>query len=324
MKTLWKLLPASMLILATLPLTGITADSDYTKATLPVSASSHPESHTLFSSSDEAVAAFVFALRKEDQKLVGHILGRSAIPYVYSKDKSVSRMSVERFLNAYDEKSSLRYKDDTSAELLVGEQEWPLPFPLIKTGAQWHFDAVAGVEEWKQRRIGGNEIAAIQISLAYADAQREYVLRDRNQDGLLEYAQRFDSTSGQHDGLYWPVAEGEELSPMGEAFAYAHQEAGNKTVTRLAKSYHGYYFKILTRQGSSAPGGAFDYMTRSRLIGGFALIAYPEQYAVTGIKSFIINHQGIVYSKDLGVRTSQLVRKIEAYNPDTSWSKESD
>jgi len=324
MKTLLNILPASVFVLINLPLsvqaTAINiGDQAVTVHHTPVS-----RRQLTFATPEEAVTQLADALRQSDHVRVRKILGEKAIPEEYSSDKLFNQMSYEKFLLAFDEKNSLDLLSNDKAVLIVGALDWPLPFPLVKSGTQWHFDDVAGAREWKNRRIGSDEIAAIQVSLAYADAQREYVLMDRNSDGLLEYAQKIASTPGQYDGLYWATGENESLSPMGQAFADAHQSLQRRIPTDSGHAYHGYYFKILTAQGSSAPGGAFSYLAKDRMIGGFALIAYPEKYAITGVKSFMINHQGVVYSKDLGSRTQTLIPKIITYNPDASWTKESD
>ena len=324
MKTLLNFLPASVFVLinctlsaqATIVEIGIENTTSYG---IPA----HSQQLT-FATPEEAVTNLVGALRENDHIKVRKILGEKAIPEEYASDKLFNQMSYEKFLLAFDEKNGLDLVGNDRAIITVGALDWPLPFPLVKRGTQWHFDDVAGAREWKNRRIGSDEIAAIQVSLAYADAQREYVLMDRNSDGLLEYAQKIASTPGRHDGLYWATGENESLSPMGQAFADAHQSLKRRILTDSGHAYHGYYFKILTAQGSSAPGGAFSYLTKDRMIGGFALIAYPEKYAITGIKSFMISHQGVVYSKDLGSRTQTLVPKITTYNPDVSWTKESD
>ena len=277
--------------------------------------------HATFASSEDAVTGLVAAMRSNDRKLMHQILGAEADRYIHSKDAAVDNEARAKFLLAYDEKSRIESKGDALAILHVGNDDWPLPFPLVNRGGRWHFDAKAGEQEWQDRRIGKNELSTIQVALAYVDAQREYVLKDRNQDGLLEYAQRIVSSAGQHDGLYWPRAEGEPVSPMGQAFAKASKSVHG--VSQLeSKPYHGYFFRILTAQGKSAPGAALDYMVKGKLIGGFALIGYPAKYRESGIKTFIVNHDGIVYSKDLGPQTASAADAISSFDPDPSWQKE--
>ena len=277
--------------------------------------------HTNFATPDDAVVGLVAAMRSNHHRLMHQILGPEADRYLQSKDAAVDSDARAKFLAAYDEKSRIESKGDALAILHVGNDDWPLPFPLVNRGGRWHFDAKAGEQEWQDRRIGKNELSAIQVALAYVDAQREYVLKDRNQDGLLEYAQRIVSSAGQHDGLYWPRAEGEPVSPMGQAFAKASKSVHG--VSQLeSKPYHGYFFRILTAQGKSAPGAGLNYMVKGKLIGGFALIGYPAKYRESGIKTFIVNHDGIVYSKDLGPQTASAAEAVASFDPDPSWQKE--
>jgi hypothetical protein len=227
--------------------------------------------HVTFESTKDAVIGLVAAMRSNSRKRMHQVLGSEADRYIQSKDSAVDNEARAQFLAAYDEKSRIELKGHSLAILHVGTDDWPLPFPLVKRGGRWHFDAKAGEREWQDRRIGENELSAIQVSLAYVDAQREYVLKDRNQDGLLEYAQRIISSDGQHDGLYWPRVESEPASPMGQAFAAANKSA--HAIGKLGSNpYHGYFYRILTAQGKSAPGGALNYMVKGKLIGGFALI----------------------------------------------------
>lgn len=277
--------------------------------------------HASFASAEDAVARLVAAMRSNNRKLMYEVLGPDADRYIQSKDAAFDNEARAKFLAAYDETSRIEPKSDALAVLHVGKDDWPLPFPLVKRGGRWHFDAKAGEQEWQDRRVGENELSAIQVSLAYVDAQREYVLKDRNQDGLLEYAQHIVSSERQHDGLYWPRAQGEPVSPMGQAFAAANKAA--RGVRKLeSQPYHGYFFRILTAQGKSATGGAMDYIVKGKLIGGFALIGYPAKYRASGIKTFIVNHDGIVYSKDLGPQTASVAQMINSFDPDPSWQKE--
>ncbi|MFI5317233.1 MAG: DUF2950 domain-containing protein, partial [Myxococcota bacterium] len=194
--------------------------------------------------------------------------------------------------------------------------------PLVRKGDQWHFDAAAGRKEILARRVGRNELATIQVCLAYVDAQREYGSKDRNADGLFEYAKKFRSTPGQQDGLYWPAEPNEPESPLGEFVADARSEgyAGKPAGT----PYHGYLFKILTAQGPHAAGGAYDYLVRGRMLGGFALVAYPAQYGNSGVMTFLVNHDDVVYSKDLGPDTKKIAAAMKRFDPDSTWKKEED
>jgi hypothetical protein len=204
--------------------------------------------------------------------------------------------------------------------LVYGDDDFPFAIPIVKKGEQWHFDTDAGRSEILARRIGRNELATIQVCLAYVDAQREYGSTDRDGDGLFEYAQKFRSTPGKEDGLYWPSEPGQPESPLGELVADARSEgyAGKPQ----GSPYHGYLFKLLKAQGPHAEGGAYDYVVRGNMIGGFALVAYPAQYGVSGIMTFVVNHDGVVYSKDLGPNTTKLAAAMTRYDPDSSWKKE--
>ncbi len=200
------------------------------------------------------------------------------------------------------------------------------PYPLVKKGDRWRFDTAAGNEEVVARRIGANELFTIDAALAIVDAQREYATRDWDGDGLLVYAARFASTPGKKDGLYWNAQPGEAESPLGPLAARAAAEGygksgGAKGKTGQSAPYHGYHYRLLTQQGADAPGGAYSYLVGNKLLGGFALIAYPAQYGVTGVMSFIVNHDGVVFEKDLGPDTARLAREMKAYNPDKSWKE---
>jgi hypothetical protein len=206
--------------------------------------------------------------------------------------------------------------------LLIGQDGWPLPIPVVKEGDAWRFDTAAGKEEILNRRIGRNELNTIQVCLAYVDAQREYARAPREGDGLLTYAMKFRSDEGRHNGLYWPTKAGEELSSLGVLVANARAEGyARKTSEAKPTPYHGYVYRILTAQGPDAPGGAHDYIVNGKMIGGFALVAYPVQYGDSGVMTFIVNHQGIVYEKDLGTDTEHIARAMQAYNPDNTWKQ---
>ena len=331
----FKMLPA-LLLLPLLPLISPSCQAQ-TAGSATASASAGSHAHTRgaehlrsYATPQEAVSALVAALHSDDHRQLHAILGRTADHYIRPKEADPGLSARTAFLAAYDEKARIDMKTGKQAVLYVGNIDWPLPFPLVMRHHRWQFDTPAGEREWQDRRIGANELAAIQVSLAYVDAQREYVQRDRNQDGLLEYAQNIVSQSGQHDGLYWPAAEGETPSPMGAAFAAARHLADNSAKAAPDSAgasdiqpFHGYLFRILTAQGSAVRGGAIDYMVNGKLIGGFALLAYPARYRETGIKTLIVNHDGVVYSKDLGPDTPALAAAMPAYNPDASWQKES-
>ena len=197
-------------------------------------------------------------------------------------------------------------------------EDFPFPIPLVRNNAKWRFDTAAGRREILYRRIGRNELDAIEACLAYVDAQNDYAEQDRTGAGAGIYAQHIVSTPGRKDGLYWPASEGGE-SPLGELVAQATSEGYRVGGPRAP--FHGYYYRILTRQGPAAPGGTMDYVVHGRMIGGFALVAYPAQYGVSGVTTFIVNQDGIVYQKDLGWDTTKLAQAMKAYNPDATWKK---
>ena len=274
-----------------------------------------------FASPEEAVEALVTALRSNDVNALEAIFGPGSQDLFISGDPVKDQSGRELFLKFYDEKNRLEGTAD-KVFLSVGGDDWPLPIPIVKRDALWRFDAKEGMDEILARRIGRNELSVIQVCLAYVDAQREYVIKDRDTDSLLEYAQKFRSDPGKKNGLYWNVKEGEEQSPLGPLFAAAHEkgytakQSGGKPVP-----YHGYYYRILKAQGKNAPGGAYDYMVNGQMIGGFALVAYPARYASSGVMTFIVNHDGVVYEKDLSDNTENAVLAMKLFNPDGTWKK---
>ena len=213
--------------------------------------------------------------------------------------------------------------EDRSALLQIGSENWPFPIPLIEQEGRWFFDTLAGKEEVLNRRVGKNELGAMAVCRAYVNAQREYASQDRNGDEVLEYAQHLRSTTGAHDGLYWPVRQGDELSPLGPLVAAARGEGyrrQTKILTEAQSPYHGYYYKILTRQTKHAPGGKYNYIIHGHMIGGFALVAWPAQWGNSGIMTFIVNQQGKIYQKNLGPKTDTIAPAMTQYNPDSTWT----
>ena len=273
-----------------------------------------------FPSPEEGVRALIDAAKKDDEKALLEILGPEAKPIIDSGDPVSDRESREWFVKSYEKANSLVKSGDTTVFLQIGTDEWPFPIPLVKESAGWRFDTAEGKEEVLNRRIGRNELDVIQVCLAYVDAQREYYRRDPDGDLLLQYAQKFISTKGKRDGLYWESTPGEEESPFGPLVAQAraggYKGGGGKPVP-----YHGYYYKILTGQGKDAPDGAYDYLVRGKMMGGFAMVAYPAQYGSSGIMTFIVNHDGVVYQKDLGDNTDALAKRMTGFDPDQTWKK---
>jgi hypothetical protein len=271
-----------------------------------------------FATVEEAVKAAVEAARKGDEKELTAVFGPGSKELMHSGDAVADKQRRADFLKAYDEKNRLVTEGENTV-LVVGKDDWPLPIPLVKKGNRWAFDAVKGKQEVINRRIGRNELDAIQVVLAYVDAQREYAMKDRDGDGLLEYAQSFRSDSGKKNGLYWQAKSGEEESPLGAFAARAVKEgykAGDKPVP-----FHGYYYRILTAQGKDAAGGAYSYIVKGSMIGGFALVAYPAEYGNSGVMTFIVNHDGKVFQKDLGKNTATTAAAMKEYNPDKTWTE---
>jgi Protein of unknown function (DUF2950) len=272
-----------------------------------------------FASPDEAVQAFVAALRAADTKVLVAVLGSEGRTLVSSGDPVADRQSREFFLQAYDASSKL-VPDGDRAVLQVGADDWPFPIPLVRQGERWRFDVRQGREEIVARRIGRNELYTMQTCLAYVDAQREYYSEDRNGDGILEYAQRFDSTPGKRDGLYWPTQPGELPSPLGELVVRA-RAAGYRREGPGPTPFHGYLYRILTAQGPAATDGAYEYLLRGHMIAGFALVAFPAQYGASGVMTFMVNHDGVVYQKDLGPSTRSMTSAMRTFNPDGTWER---
>jgi hypothetical protein len=267
---------------------------------------------------DAAVDALVAAAKADDEKAALVVFGKDGEDIISSGDKVSDEDIRKRFVAAYDAKHQIVMKGDDKATLVIGEKDYPFAVPLVRKAGLWSFDTEAGRREVLYRRIGHNEISAIQTSLAYVDAQNEYADKDRG-DGAGVYAQRFISQDGKKDGLYWPTAAGEEESPLGELFAAATKQGYHSGEGR--SPYHGYYYKILTKQGPAVTGGALDYVVKGRMIGGFGLVAYPAQYRNSGVMTFIVNQSGTVYQKDLGWDTPVVAEEITAYNPDKTWTK---
>ncbi|HTT07287.1 MAG TPA: DUF2950 domain-containing protein [Gammaproteobacteria bacterium] len=274
-----------------------------------------------FASPEEAVEALVKAARDGETGGLLNVLGPAGNKLVYSGDPVADKLGREKFVTKYDAAHKIERQNDTTAILSIGDEAWPFAIPIVKEGGAWRFDTAKGAQEILTRRIGRNELNAIEVCRAYVDAQREYASVDRNGDGILEYAQKFRSSPGRHDGLYWDVQGGEEESPMGPMVASARAEGyGGKEPHRQRAPYHGYYYKILIRQGAAAMAGAFDYVVNGHMIGGFALVAFPAKYGGSGIMTFIVNQDGTVYQKNLGPDTAAIARQMTIFNPDLTWT----
>lgn len=268
-----------------------------------------------FASPEEAVAALVAAARAADRAALLQLFGSDAKEIVDSGDPVADRNAVERFVASYDTHHQLTEEGDTQQWLEVGADDWPLPVPLVKDADGWFFDGEAGEDEIVSRRIGRNELAAIQACLAFVDAQREYYARDPDGAPLLHYARRFASSQGKRDGLYYPTQDGEKPSPLGPAFDAASAQ-GYSFKSGEPVPFHGYFFKILEGQGPKAPGGAYSYVVGDYMVGGYALVAYPAVYGVSGVMTFFVNHDGDVYQKNLGPQTAEKAKALTLFDLD--------
>jgi hypothetical protein len=275
-----------------------------------------PSAQRAFASPEEAVTALVQALKGHDRAAALAILG--ADEWISSGDAVADRAARDRFVGSYETKHAIAL-DGNTAKLTVGADDYPFAFPIVKTGDRWRFDAAAGRDELLARRIGQNELYAINVLQAIVDAQRDYASEDRNGDGVLAYAQKFASSPGKRDGLYWPVKAGEAPSPLGELVADAAGQGYKKEKGPTA--FHGYYYRMLKGQGKNAGSGALDYVVKGRAIGGFAVVAYPARYANSGIMTFIVNQDGKVYQADLGRDTQAKASGMQRFDPGKGWSE---
>jgi len=279
----------------------------------------HPPQQ-LFDTPDAAVDAFVAAVKSNDPKSIFAVLGPGSGKLINSGDPVLDQQARQRFLDSYAAKHALVAEDDSTTILEVGPDSWPTPIPLVKTTGGWRFDAPAGAQQILNRRIGRDEIAAIRGCLFYVDAQNDYFDRAKRGRGTGFYAQRLVSTEGHYDGLYWPVAEGEPLSPLGPLVQQAESEGYPSDLVKGRRtSYQGYYYHILTAQGPNADGGAKSYVADGKMIAGFALVAWPARYGASGVQTFIVDQDGIVFQKDLGPDTARAAAAITRYDPDPSW-----
>jgi DUF2950 family protein len=283
--------------------------------TLPLLSASSPGE--VFSSPEKAVEAFVGAVRNFNYDRLIAIFGPGSDRLFKTHDPTADQNLRTAFISLYDKKHEIVNNTDGSRVLIVGPDKWPFPVPLTKSGNGWAFDSPAGFEEIINRRIGRDELAAIQTILAVADAQREYYRRNPTGSDLLSYAEKFRSTEGKKDGLYWKVKPGEAQSPLGAFVADASDEGYSKE----SSTYYGYRYRLLTSQGPNAPGGAYDYIIRGKQVFGFAVLAYPAAYGDSGIMTLMVSHSGIVYQRDLGDKTQELAEKITSFDPGQGWTK---
>ncbi len=277
------------------------------------------ESQATFANPGAAMTALQTAVASNDTQRILKILGPDSKDLVSSDDPVADKEGRRRFLEAHKARCTLMTTSDGSVVAGLGKEAWPFPIPMVKEGQAWRFNTQAGHQEVINRRIGENESIALKVCDSYVLAQREYFSSDRQGDSIVEYAQRFLSQPGKRDGLYWKVDLGEELSPMGPEVAAAEAE-GYKPGNPNPAGFHGYKFRIITEQGASAPGGAYDYVINGHMVAGFALAAYPAHPGQSGVMTYIVNQNGIIYRKDLGAGAEQTVKSMN-YSPDASWNK---
>lgn len=271
------------------------------------------EEPTLFDTPEAAVSAFKDALARNDIKTLSVLLGLDA-GKLAAFENIGSR--IDQLREAAAKHIATEADDDVMQTLVLGRELWPFPFPLVKgEDGKWAFDTVAGLEEIVNRRIGANELQAIETARLYVQAQGAYAAEDRDADGVLEFAGKLVSTEGQTDGLYWPIEQGDGESPAGSGIDSAALEKA-----KAGEGYFGYKYRILTTQGGNVAGGAYDYVINGNMIAGFALIATPARYGETGVSTFMVSHAGIVYEKDLGEDTEKAAAAIDSFNPDDSWN----
>jgi len=266
---------------------------------------------------EAAAQALVDAVKSGNQQAILDVLGSDAQDIVSSGDPVQDKEAAEKFATSAKQMMHVDRTAEGINILSIGTDNWPFPIPIVKRGDGWFFDTLAGKQELLNRRVGANELDTIDTVRAYVDAQREYFSELHDGSEVMKYAERLISNDGKHDGLYWPPKDGEAVSPFGPLVAEAQEEGYGKK----GAPYHGYYYRVLTAQGKAAPGGAYSYIINGNMIAGFALVAYPAQYGSSGVMTFIVNQQGVVYQKDLGLKTEAIAKAMKIYNPDSSWQK---
>ena len=288
----------------------------------PSVASSEIFVQTTFSSAEEGMQAFVEAIQLNDPFVLQTLLGADGLELFDSGDPAADAQWRKLFLEAYGDANKVVLQgNNTQAILTVGREEWPMPIPLVKSEEGWRFDAHHAAEEILNRHIGRNELAAIQVCLAIVDAEREYAAKDADGDGVPGFASKLVSSPGKRDGLYWETREDEPLSPIGPLLAAAANEGPVTSDSTVMTPFHGFLYRMLTKQGKSAPGGAYDYWAHGKLLGGFAVLAYPARYGMSGVVSFMVNQDRVVYQKDLGQNTATLAAEMTEFDPDPSWRR---
>ena len=289
-------------------------------ASFPARSMAQQVGQKTFSSAQEATDALVAAAQSNDQKALLDILGPDAKQIVSSGDDAEDADNRANFVQRYQEMHRLVKEPDGTTTLYTGAHNWPMPIPLVNKGNSWYFDTAAGKKEILYRRVGRNEISTIRVCQQLVAAEKEYASAHNG-----EYTQKFISDEGQHDGLYWKAENGQAQSPIGPLVAQAGAESYNPTHDGAPPTpYRGYYYRILTRQGAAAPGGVKSYVVDGKLTGGFAFLGYPAEYRSSGVMTFIVGTEGVIYRKDLGPNTATIVKAIKSYSPDPTWRKDED
>ncbi len=273
----------------------------------------------LFVSPQRAVQALEDALKADNRAALLKVLGPSSEKVLWSGDAAEDRASMERFVKKYAEMHRLQMEPDGFTRLYVGAENWPYPIPLARAGLTWFFDTTAGREEILDRRVGQNELTVIQVCAEMAAAEKEYFSKPHDGEAAGAYAQRILSSAGKENGLYWPGKNGNADSPLGPFIAKAEAEGYDRGVTRQPEPFHGYFYRVLRGQGPNAKGGAKSYIVNGRMTGGFGFLAYPAEYRSSGVMTFMVGTDGVVYQKDLGPKTAELAKSLRVYNPGAGW-----
>jgi hypothetical protein len=299
------------------PLSALASPSSPAPVNPAEAKSAQPQS---FPTPDDAAKALLEAARSDDGNQIIAIFGSHDAELLSSGDDVEDKNNRSGFVTLAQEKMVVEKTNGDRAIVHAGNTGWTFPIPLVKKGNGWQFDAGQGRQEILNRRIGRNELSALDVLRGYMEAQLDYAILDRDGDGVHEYAQKLQSEPGKYDGLFWEPEDGQPQSPLGPLIADARAEGYKlKGATGKPTPYHGYYYRILTRQGGNVPGGKYDYIINGNMIAGFALVAFPAQYGSSGIMTFVVNHQGRIFQKDLGPKTAEIVEKMKEYNPDSTW-----
>jgi hypothetical protein len=274
-----------------------------------------------FPSAIDASQALIAALQNGDQQGLLKVLGPDGKDIISSGDPTEDRNNREDFVQKYQQMHRLVTEPDGTTTLYIGAENWPTPIPLVHKANAWYFDTAAGKQEILYRRVGRNELSAIAVCQELVDAEKEYFGQPHDGDSGRQYAQKFSSDLGKHNGLYWNTNSGESNSPVGPLVAFAAAEASSQGATQTPQPFQGYYFRVLNGQGPNTSGGARNYIVDGKMTGGFAFVAYPAEYRSSGVMTFIVNQDGIVYEKDLGIRTAEIARSLARYDRDATWRK---